>query len=414
MSFIGTTQTGPGADTYRFQSPGIFNVGASAVVNTGTMMRRNITAVQGQNPSAYNFTPTVPGIVAGDQCTIPSSLNGGPVYGVYSGQTVVNTSAGAVATSVVTGLMTRAGVTPLLVGTASGGTAVTIGCQVGLSSLISGGLGVLANNALAPVNFAQTLTAPVSQGLVGTVVGYPIVTALVSSVTAGTSVAAPVNNVMGMNIGNGTQPALTINPGNANAEVITFSSVGPGIAATNTVTFGGTSAGSPGVSMVFGNASTGAIPGVPGGIVVIGTTLSASATAAANATQFASYFNATAANLGVAPTNIPGIGGIQPFGIATAATSILTFTAAIPSPLYSVIPTSFVLNGTSSFASGGTSLGAVSQGAYPATFGTFVNNHLAGEPVVGIQSTFGASICPVPQPGGANVALAQVDLEYLI
>lgn len=413
MSFIGTTQTGPGADSYRFQSPGIFTVGASAVINTGTMMRRNISAVQGQNPSAYNFTPTVPGIVGGDQCTIPSSLSGGPVYGVYSGSTVVNTSAGAVPTSVVTGLMTRAGATPVLCGTASGGTAVTVGCQVGLSSLISGGLGVLANNALAPVNFAQTLVGPASQGLVGTVLGYPVVTAFVSAVTAGTSVAAPVASVQGLPIGV-AGPALTINPGAANTEVVTFSSIGPGILATNTVTFGGTSAGSPGVSMTFGNASTGAIPGIPGGIVVIGTTLSASATAAANATQFASYFNATAQNLGVAPSNILGVGGIQPFGTATAATSILTFTAAIPSPLYSVVPVSFTLNGTSSFASGGTSLGAVSQGAYPATFGTFVNNHNVGEPVVGIVTTFGATICPVPQPGGSNVALCQVDLEYLI
>ena len=413
MSFIGTIQTGPGADTYRFQAPGIFTVGASAVINTGQYMRRNVTAVQGQNPGAYNYSVTGPGITGGDMVTIPTSLSGGPVYGVYSGQTVTNLASGAVATSTVTGQMTRAGVTAVLVGAASGGTAVTVGCQVGMSSLISGGLGILANNALAPVNFAQTLVGPASQGLLGTVVGYPVVTALVSAVVAGTSVAAPVSSVMGLPIGV-AGPALTINPGAPNAEVVTFSSIGPGVAATNTVTFGGTSSGSPGVSIVFGNASTGAVPGVPGGIVVIGTTLSASATAAANATQFASFFNAQAANLGAAPNNVVGANGIQPFGIATAATSILTFAAATPSPLYSVIPTSFVLNGTSSFASGGTSLGAVSAGVFPATFGTFLNNHNAGEPVVGVVTTFGATLCPVPQPGGANIALAQVDLEYLI
>lgn len=413
MSFIGTIQTGPGADTYRFQAPGIFTVGASAVINTGQYMRRNVTAVQGQNPGAYNYSVTVPGITGGDQVTIPTSLSGGPVYGVYSGQTITNLASGAVATSTVTGQMTRAGVTAVLVGTASGGTAVKVGDQVGMSSLISGGLGILGSNTLAPCLFAQTLVAPASQGLLGTVVGYPVVTALVSAVVAGTSVAAPVSSVMGLPIGV-AGPALTINPGAPNAEVVAFSSIGPGVAATNTVTFGGTSSGSPGVSIVFGNASTGAIPGVPGGIVVIGTTLSASATAAANATQFASYFNATAANLGAAPNNVVGANGIQPFGIATAATSILTFAAAVPSPLYSVIPTSFVLNGTSSFASGGTSLGAVSAGVYPATFGTFLNNHSAGEPVVGVVTTFGATLCPVPQPGGANIALAQVDLEYLI
>ena len=413
MSFIGTTQTGPGADTYKFQAPGIFQVGASAVINTGTMMRRNVVAVQGQHPGAYNFSAIVPGITGGDQVTIPSSLSGGALYGVYTGPTIINTSTGATATSTVTGLMTRAGIVPVLVGTASGGIAVKIGDQVGMSSLISGGLGVLGNNALAPVNFAQTLTAPVSQGLLGTVVGYPITTALASAVNAGTSVSAPVLSVLGMGIGV-AGPAVVINPGAPNAETVAFSSVGPGVAATNTVTFGGTSAGAVGVSIVFGNASTGAIPGVPGGIVTIGTTLSASATAAANAIQFTSFFNATAQNLGVAPTNIPGVQGIQPFGIATAATSIMTFAAAIPSPLYSVVPVSFVLNGTSSFASGGTSMGAVSAGSYPATFGTFINNHAAGEPVIGVVQTFGATLCPVPQPGGSNVTLALVDLEYLI
>jgi hypothetical protein len=415
MSFIGTTQTGPGADTYRFQSPGIIPVGASAVINTGTMVRRNVTAVQGQNPGVYNWTPTVPGVCGGDMVTLPTSANGGPVYGVYSGSTVANTSTGAVATSVVTALMTRAGITPTLVGAASGGIAVTVGCQVGLSSLISGGLGVLANNIGAPVNFAQALTGPASQGLIGTVVGYPIATALVSAVTAGTSVASPVYNTAGLQIGSTAQPALTINPGAPNAEVVTFSSVGPGVAAQLNLTFGGTSAGSPSTVLVFGNASTGAIPQVPGGIFAVSLAMTTGNTAAAAATQFTSFFNAQTAALGVAPTNILGVQGIQPFGIATAATSVVSITAAIASPLYSVVPVSILAAGASSFASGGTSWGATSAGAYPTTFGTFINNHLANEPVIGVQTTYGASICPVPgQPGGANVALAQVDLEYLI
>ena len=183
---------------------------------------------------------------------------------------------------------------------------------------------------------------------------------------------------------------------------------------TFTMTFGGTSAGTPSTVLIFGNASTGAVPGIPGGIVSVSLAMTTGNTAAAAATQFTSYFNATVAALGVAPTNIVGGGGIQPFGIATAATSIFTIAAAIPSPLYNAVPVSLAVVGASSITSGGTSWGATSAGAYPTTFGTFVNNHLANEPVIGIQTTFGASICPVPQPGGSNVALAQVDLEYLI
>ena len=87
--------------------------------------------------------------------------------------------------------------------------------------------------------------------------------------TAGTSVAAPVYNTAGLQIGSTAQPALTINPGAANAEVVTFSSVGPGVAATYTITFGGTSAGTPNTVLIFGNASTGAIPQVPGGIFAV-------------------------------------------------------------------------------------------------------------------------------------------------
>jgi hypothetical protein len=414
VSFIGTIQTGPGADTYRSQAPGIFQVGASAVINTGTPMRRNVTAVQGQTPGAYNFTPTVPGIVGGDQVVGLNQTGGGDVYGIYGGQTVNNTSTGATATSTVTGSIVRAGITPVLVGTASGGIAVKVGDQVGMSSLISGGLGILAHNIAAPVPFAQNLIFPASQGLIGTVVGYPITTALVSAVNSGTSVAAPVTNIAGFGIGAAASPALTINPGAANAEVVTFSSVGPGVCATNNMTFGGSSAGTDFVIMTIGNASTGAIPAVPGGIVAVSIPLTASQTAAANATQAASAINAVFQNLGGAPPNIPGIGGIQPFGVATAATSIVTITAAVPSPLYSVVPVSWVIQGASSFASGGTSLGAVSAGAFPTTFGTFINNHQAGEPVIGVVATFGATICAIPQPGGVNVALALVDVESLV
>ncbi len=414
MSFIGTTQTGPGADSYRFQAPGIFSVGASAVVNTGTMLRRNVVNVQGQNPGVYNFTPAVQGVVGGDQATLPNATGGGPIYGVYSGSTVQNTSAGATATSVVTALMTRAGVTPVLVGTASGGVAVTVGCQVGLSSLISGGLGVLGNNIGAPVNFAQALTAPATAGILGTVVGYPIATTLASAVTAGTSVSFLPLNTAGLQIGSTAQPALTVNPGAPNAEVVVPSSISPGVAATYTMTFGGTSAGTPSTVLIFGNTSTGAIPAVPGGVFSVSLAMTTGNTAAAAATQFTSYFNAQTDALGVAPTNIPGVGGIQPFGIATAATSIFTVAAAIPSPLYNVVPVSLATVGASSITSGGTSWGATSAGSYASCFATFVNNHNAGEPLIGIQTTFGASICPVPQPGGSAVALAQVDLEYLI
>ena len=245
-------------------------------------------------------------------------------------------------------------------------------------------------------------------------VGYPIATNLASAVTAGTSVLFNPLNTAGLEVGSTAQPALTVNPGAANAEVIVPSSVGPGVAATVTLTFGGTSAGSPSTVLVFGNASTGAIPAVPGGIFAVSLAMTTGNTAAAAATQFTSYFNAQTAALGVAPTNIPGVAGIQPFGIATAATSVVTIAAAIPSPLYSVVPVSILAAGASSFASGGTSMGATSAGAYPTCYATFVNNHNATEPIFGVQTTYGASICPVPQPGGSNIALAQVDLEYLI
>ena len=63
MSFIGTIQSGPNADSYREGAPGIIaTVPASGIVNTGTPVRRNYLAVQGQSPEAYPFANTVPGV----------------------------------------------------------------------------------------------------------------------------------------------------------------------------------------------------------------------------------------------------------------------------------------------------------------------------------------------------------------
>jgi hypothetical protein len=410
MSFVGTIQTGPNADAYRFLAPAIITIPASGTLPLGTPLRRSYANIQGQNPSAYPYT-AVAAVAGGDQMAVMTSSAGGFLAGVYTGATFSNYT-GTTATSVVTPYVTKSGIAPVLVGCASGGTAVTIGAVVGMNSTIAATNGILANGTAAPTQYATVLTQPVSTlgSALGVVCGYPIVTNVgATAVTAGSSVAFYPPNVQGFS----TTQAITINPGQSNAETVTPSSINVGVCATNVITFGNASATTPGVTVTLGNASTGAIPGVSGGIISVSIVATTATTGNNFAASVAAALNSAFQIYGAAPSNIPGIGGGQVFGIATAATSILTITAAIPTSLYNTIAVSTPVSGVSSIASGGTSLGGTSAGAFPTVYATFVNNHSAFEPIVGTVTTTGATICPVPQPGGSNVALAMVDLSLL-
>lgn len=409
MSFYPVIQTGPNADSLRQNAPAIVPVPASGVVNMGTPLRRNVTAIQGQSPSAYPYT-AVANVNGGDQAQPLTATGGSYVYGVYNGPTVNQASVGSTATSLVTGLVARSGATPVLVGTTSGGTAITVGCFVGMSSALGIATGVVTNNTAAAVNFGTVLTGPASTNgsIIGTVLGYPLVSSIgVSAVLAGSSVPFAPPSVIGFS----STQALVVNPGLSNAETIVPSSYTVGVAAQNNVTFGNVSTGSivP-ISMILGNASTGAIPNVPGGIVTVTIAPTTAWTGTSVAAAYAAALNTAFATYGIAPTNIPGVGGIQPLGIITAATSVLSLTAAIPSPLYNAVAVSLPIAWVSSITSGGTSLGSTSVGAYPTVFATFQNNHAANEPIVGAVQTFGATLTTIPQPGGSNIALAIVDM----
>ena len=411
MSFIGTIQSGPNADSYREGAPGIIaTVPASGIVNTGTPVRRNYLAVQGQSPEAYPFANTVPGVTGGDQVVTCTSTAGGWLYGVFNGTTFSN-AGGTVATSLVTPYISRQGVTPVLVGTASGGTAVTIGSIVGINVLqaASGGVGT---GVAAGAGFATVLTAMATTygSILGVVCGSPIVTANVSAITAGAA-TVPVYSTLGMNVGAGTGPALVFNPGLANVETVTPTSMSAGVNTQLNVGWANASAGLANMTLVLGNASTGAIPGIPGGIIGVTIACTTATTGSNFAASVATALNNAFAVYGEAPSNIPGVGGIRPFGLVTAATSVMSITAAIPSPLFNAVAVS-VGAGTSTMTYP-TSLAATSSGSYPVIVGTWANNHLPNEPVVGSVNTSGATLCPIPQPGGVNVALAMVDLSGL-
>lgn len=416
-SFVGTVTTGPGADSYREGAPGIVaTIPASGVLNQGTPVRRNYLVIQGQNPAAYAYSGINPslGLNGGDQVVNCTSTAGGALYGVFDGPTVTNfaqPTAAAVATSLVTPYITRVGVVPALVGCASGGTAVTVGALVGINALQAASGGVAIGQA-AGAGFLTVITAPATTlgSVAGTVVGTPIVTALASAVTAGTSVAFNPLSTVGMNVGS-TGPALIINPGGANQETVTPSSVAVGIFSEVTVGFANASAGASNMIVIIGNASTGAIPLIPGGIIGVTVACTTATTGSNFAASVATALNTAFAVYGEAPSNVPGVGGIRPFGLVTAATSNMSITAAVPSPLYNAVAVS-VGTGTSTMTYP-SSLGATSVGAYPVCYGTFANNHVSGEPIVGTVITSGATLCPVPQPGGVNIALAMVDLSFL-
>ena len=335
MSFLGTIQSGPNADSYREQAPAIVGVSAGAIINTGTPLRRSVVQIQGQSPSAYPYSAVTPGLTQGDVNVLPTATGGGFIYGVYNGSTVVNNASGAVATSVVTPSVTRAGVTPTLVGVTSGGTAVTIGSIVGMNSLATTGnivaTALVSNNQVAGANFGTVVTQPISTtgAVLGTVVGYPIVTTLVSAQIAGSSVSLPVANVLGFS----STQTLTINPGQFNAETVTPVSFTIGTVAAIGISFASSSAGSPSFSLVLGTSvgtSSGApVPGVVGGVVSLGPVTMASGLTGVQAASVAAVslqqlFQTQLGILGVAPTNIPGVGGIQPFSLyPTSATSVV-------------------------------------------------------------------------------------------
>lgn len=413
MSFVGTIQTGPNADSYRLQAPAIITVPASGALSTGTPVRRNITAIQGQVPQGPNFSAVVPGVVGGDQVLTMNAAGGGYTFGVYNGPTILNNTSGSTPIPTATGYVTRSGATPMLVGTTSGGTAVTVGSIVGMSSATGLSTGIVAQGAAAATNFATVIAQPTSNdgSFFGAVLGYPIFSAVgVSAVVAGSSVAFAPPNIYGWS----STQAIIVNPGLGNAETVTPSSINVGIAAQNNITFGNASATTPGITVIIGNASTGAVPFVPGGIISVSIAATTATTGANFATSVALALNSAFAALGAAPTNIPGVNGTQSFGIATAATSILSITGAFPSPVLNSIAISVPVSGVSSITSGGTSLGGTSVGAYPTVFATFANNHSAQEPIVGTVTTLGATITAVPQPGGSNVTLALVDVAGIL
>ena len=421
MSFIGTIQTGPNADAYREQAPAIVSVSAGAVINTGTPLRRSVVQIQGQQPSAYPFSAITPGMTQGDINTQLTATGAGFCYGVFNGPTFSNASQVG-ATSMVTPYVTRTGITPLLVGVTSGGTAVTVGAVVGMNSLQAQGLvatnALVSNNQAGGANFATVVVQPttVVGSALGTVVGYPIVTNLVSTQVAGAAVTIPVGSVIGFS----STQALTINPGLGNAETVTPTSFTVGTVAALGISFASTSAGSPSFSLVLGTSvgtSTGApVPGIVGGVVSLGPVTFASGLTGVQAASVAAVslqqlFQTQLGILGIAPTNIPGVQGIQPFSLfPTSATSVVTIAAAIPSPAYNAIGVSVVQTAAISIVIGPSSLAGTSVGAFPVMIATLANNHGANEPVVGLVQTYGATIAPVPPAGCTNVALCMVDL----
>lgn len=410
MSFIGTIQTGPGADSYRKQSPAVIAVPASSVLSPGTPLRRNYLAIQGQPPGSYNFSGISPslGLTGGDQAVLPTSVAGGLFYGVYSGRGVNNLTGASTALK-VTPYVTTNGVQYTLVGAVSGGSAVTVGSIVQLSTVA---VGTAATN-----NFATTSTTITPGQTVGIVCGYAIATTFGASGGGPGSASFYPPNIAGFS----TTQAITVNPGGPNQETVTPSAVTAGSLASITATFTGTSATAAG-NVVLTFAS---VPGV--GTVGVTTAVTSGQTPGTIATNVAAALNSQFNNYGAAPGNILGIGfdspagysaggaapgvgsGVQPFGNAqVSATSVVNIAAAIPGT---------ALNGiavTSATVAGITlTMGAASMagGTVNSVTATFLNSHVANEPIQGTVTVAGSTILAVPTTaGGANIALAQVAL----
>lgn len=398
-SFPVTIQTGPNADSYRTGTPALINVASGTTLAQGTPLRRSVTAIQGQNPQVIPYIGINPslGLNGGDQFVLPNATGGAFVAGVYDSPGVNNIAGTSTIQAAISGL-SRQGVTPVLCGAVSGGTAITVGCLVGLSTA--------AVNTAATTNFA-TVQAATNGLFLGVVCATAVATTL--GPNAVTGVGAATINPPKIN-GFATSQAIVVNPGGSNQETVTPTTVTAGTLASNAVSITGTSA----TAAVTYTISLASIPyGIGAASVAIA--VASGQTNAQIATSFGAALNTLFASYGAAPANIPGVTGTQPFGLVqVVSSSVVTISAAIPGTyLNSVTLTGFAATSGITATVTNASFGGATAGTANVVVATFASSHAANEPITCAVTVNGNSLCAIPAAGGATVDLVMVDLTPL-
>jgi len=418
MAFIGTITSGPDADSYRYLWPanitvpsGATSTSASSSATTisgsvtgqlvpGTPLRRLYTSIQGRSPQTAPYSG-VQGVgaslVGGDAAAFPTSntvattgAGTGYIYGIYAPPGGVVNNATTAAFTQGTPYVARTGIVPVVCAAVNGGTAITVGSLVGLST-VTIGTSSLQNQLTYNSSFTFGQTA-------GIVTGYALGTTLgPNAVAAGSATFNPPNAA-----GFSTSQAITINPGAANQETVVPSAFTAGTAASNTITFTTTATGA-GVCTV----TIGGIPTI--GTVVLAVTIGATNTVNQSAVAVANAINQFLASF-VAPANIIGVGGVLPLAyVAAPGAGAVTLAASYPGTWGNSLTLSATTTATTqTVAVGGASF---SGGVNNSATATFTYAHVANEPIVGTISTSGTSILAVPSgTSAANYGLVMVDL----
>jgi hypothetical protein len=198
----GLVNDGPNASGEIFDFGAIIQLASTATFSPGQVVVRDLTQLVSQYSQIPNNAPATVFVPQADQVVLPTSANGGDVFGVWQGVgygSAIYTNSTGATQAYSSGTFRRNGVGKVLAGALTGGTAVTIG-----STLI-----VSAANAFATVGTRAIGTA------VGRVVAYPINTTIPLGVTTTGSQAVTPAAMTGINVGS----VLTIDTGTSQETV---------------------------------------------------------------------------------------------------------------------------------------------------------------------------------------------------
>jgi hypothetical protein len=365
----GVITDGIGADGFKTGVPFSVPVGANSQVLPGTALKRNILTVVGRNDSYPNLS-------APDQACYATSANSGYAAGVVYGtqkQALSNTNsiAGNVRLS-----LCRSGVVPTRVAALAGGAAITIGALVGFSAAVG----------------ASTSDIPTVQGsnvpgaALGIVTAYQIVTATTAPAVNPGAQTITVTSTDGIT----TATALAVDPNLPTAETVTPTAVTAGVRATDSLTVAGTFAA--------GSVLTAIINGT----TVTYTVLASDTNNAGAAASFAKAINASAVVAGLAPILLP----------AQVAANVIYLTASNQGTAANAYTLTASATGTNTVTAATATFTGGVAGSITAPF---ANAHASGAIVLGQNTTFGATLIPVPAATGSlNVGLVSVDLALAV
>jgi hypothetical protein len=439
---VGNQQTGLNADTSYAALNATISVPPGGYLPIGMPFSRNLLAAQGNYLSKYAALAGFSNYANGDQFVqlpaagaVLGATASSNVVGAYIGQPQanpwLNQPAGTLNTSplLAPGYLARSGLRPMLCGMIHSGTTVKVGDFVLKGASVG-------TTALYPVLLSQGPTTALAGATVGQVAATPIWTQIVTPSTAGVSGATTVNGTNGIT----TSTPLTVNPGGANQEVVTPSSVTAAVPATSTLTIAGTAGSASTVQITFNIAGYQGSAGLTGPTGTLTTTFTVSIpipngtilqtttnliVAALQATGFCFGAPQSLLGIGAGAFTQNGTGAGSPITgpliyVYSTASGTIYFSAANPGVWANTLLTYTVtvLNGTTQTYNtnvAGSATAVAFSGGVNGTFtSTLQNVHVAGEPVIGIANTAAAVLIPDPGTAGMlNVGLCYVDMMQM-